>query len=202
MLIVKPSGEENLNQVRDILVAHHAVYGFDVAGEDQKFDFARNWGYHDGKAKERSPSSLELFLDTICNTFGGIVFLAILLSVIVQNRTKDPVQTQNDRSFTPDEARILALRSEQLSDRLNQLNQLLAELQPFQTTNDDRAIDEVADQLASLQKRLAAEISEQAKLASQINIQSDKNANLLKRRRNYRVRLNRQKRAWQMRKIV
>jgi hypothetical protein len=31
-------------------------------------------------------SSLELLLDTICNTFGGILFLAILVSVLLQTR--------------------------------------------------------------------------------------------------------------------
>ncbi len=39
-------------------------------------------------------SSLDLFLDTICNAFGGIMFLAILLSVLVQNRTKQPSEVK------------------------------------------------------------------------------------------------------------
>ena len=29
---------------------------------------------------------LELFLDTICNTFGGIIFLAILVAILSQTQ--------------------------------------------------------------------------------------------------------------------
>lgn len=35
--------------------------------------------------KQEEFSSLDLLLDTICNTFGGIVFLALLLSIIAQS---------------------------------------------------------------------------------------------------------------------
>jgi len=31
-------------------------------------------------------SSLDLFLDTICNAFGGIMFISILISILIQMR--------------------------------------------------------------------------------------------------------------------
>lgn len=37
LLIVKPSGESDFEKVRKALTSQHAMYGFDVAGEDQKF---------------------------------------------------------------------------------------------------------------------------------------------------------------------
>lgn len=33
-----------------------------------------------GRRRRGSASSLDLLLDTICNTFGGVVFMAILVS--------------------------------------------------------------------------------------------------------------------------
>lgn len=33
--------------------------------------------------------SLDLFLDTICNAFGGLLFLAILLTLLVQMQSND-----------------------------------------------------------------------------------------------------------------
>ncbi len=38
-----------------------------------------------------SESSLELLLDTICNTFGGVIFLAILVVILVQMTTRAEV---------------------------------------------------------------------------------------------------------------
>ncbi len=91
LIIVKPSGEVDFDAVRRALSSRQCVYGFDVAGEDQKFKLRSSWEFVMGRRKRETPSSLELFLDTICNTFGGIVFLAILLSIIVQNRTRHSV---------------------------------------------------------------------------------------------------------------
>ena len=38
--------------------------------------------------KRQQESSLELLLDTICNTFGGVIFLAILVVILVQMTSK------------------------------------------------------------------------------------------------------------------
>lgn len=131
-----------------------------------------------GRRKREIPSSLELFLDTICNTFGGIVFLAILLSVIVQNRTRHADVPQNESSVSPEEAQALAIRSETLSNRLNQLAQLMEDLQALQPTNEDRRVDEVAAKLEETQKLLLKEIQQQKKLARELADQSDENSKL------------------------
>ena len=133
-----------------------------------------------GKRKREPPSSLELFLDTICNTFGGIVFLAILLSVIVQNRTREADLPQNETSVSPQEAQAMALRGELLNNRFSQLSQLVDDLKSLQPTNIDNRVDQIADQLKEAQQALAQELEQQKKLASQIAEQARKNAQLAK----------------------
>ena len=40
------------------------------------------------RKKGEDDSSLDLLLDTMCNTFGGIVFITILVALITNNTTK------------------------------------------------------------------------------------------------------------------
>ena len=51
-------------------------------------------------------SSLDLFLDTICNAFGGIMFLSILIAVLAQLRdsqqSKEPVDEALSQSEVDD----------------------------------------------------------------------------------------------------
>jgi len=64
-------------------------------------------------------SSLDLFLDTICNAFGGIMFLSILISVLLQFRGNDsavqldqPTISEAESQLTED--RLAKLQSERL----------------------------------------------------------------------------------------
>lgn len=50
--------------------------------------------------RKSEDSSLELLLDTMCNTFGGVMFIAILLSVMVSIRghqQNEPVPDQSEK---------------------------------------------------------------------------------------------------------
>jgi|GEM_PF-1680307 len=53
--------------------------------------------------------SLDLLLDTICNAFGGIVFIALLLAVLTQNIPEAADGTYTEGSFPPS---VLKLRSD------------------------------------------------------------------------------------------
>ena len=62
------------------------------------------------RRREPENSSFDLFLDAICNTFGGIVFLAILLAILIQTRSIVSNPTPSDQPpSTPDEVRQLTV---------------------------------------------------------------------------------------------
>ena len=52
------------------------------------------------RGKSVADSSLELLLDTICNTFGGVLFLAILVCILLRNAGHTSAQQQVDAKFT------------------------------------------------------------------------------------------------------
>lgn len=66
------------------------------------------------KRKNNSTSSLELFLDTICNMFGGILFIAILVAIQIRETTdavaesKEPPSTQTISAMQAELAQLTA----------------------------------------------------------------------------------------------
>ncbi len=76
-----------------------------------------------------SEDSFDLFLDTICNTFGGIVFLAILVTLLVQVRA-DPSGQQTPTQIDTAKLRELQLGLEQASVRVETLRQAQQALPP------------------------------------------------------------------------
>lgn len=87
--------------------------------------------------------SLELLLDTICNTFGGVLFIAILVVLLLQvspesNRQKEPVQ----ESGVTDE--VAALQSQEIE---------LLERQIEFEKESRQSNEEVIDQLATAELR-------------------------------------------------
>ena len=64
------------------------------------------------RQRTETNSSLDLLLDTICNTFGGIIFLAILVAVLLQFSGAAPFETPattSDESVRALETEIAAL---------------------------------------------------------------------------------------------
>jgi hypothetical protein len=70
----------------------------------------------------RAQDSLELLLDTICNTFGGVLFIAILVILLLQQTSPNsapPVETE----ITPAELQMLAIRWESVAGELSRLRE-------------------------------------------------------------------------------
>ncbi len=70
-----------------------------------------------GRRKPEEADSLELLLDTVSNAFGGIMFLAILLSMLLKLSFKVEPQATPDASGTS----ALATQGEQLEALVNEL---------------------------------------------------------------------------------
>ena len=83
-----------------------------------------------GRASKKKSDSMDLLLDTICNTFGGVLFIALLVVMLVQTSPAgrsqaSPVRDSNSAeqiaqrrgelaSLTDELARVQAARSGQL----------------------------------------------------------------------------------------
>jgi len=72
------------------------------------------------RPRAKPVDSLELLLDTICNTFGGVLFIAILVSLLLQ-------LSGSEETTTPEET-VSAQEFEELAERLEALNAELASL--------------------------------------------------------------------------
>ena len=101
------------------------------------------------KRRTTSHSSLELFLDTICNVFGGIVFIAILIAIQIRH-TEGTIQ--------PPEA----LSPERIAEAQQELDQISADIETlrvlFETTSATlpKPIDPAAFERADLYYKLSA----------------------------------------------
>ncbi len=78
-------------------------------------------------SRKGSPAdSTDLFLDAVCNTFGSIVFLAILVVLLIGHRVRT---TESQSRSSPTQVQIVQLRNEiqVLQSQIRRLQRVLAE---------------------------------------------------------------------------
>lgn len=135
-------------------------------------------------------SSLDLFLDTICNTFGGIMFLAILLSVLVQMRSKEPKPVEPSKvPMTASEAREISSQLATLTSTHNRLSELLVELRKKQPLPADQTIEELVKKSGRAQEVLDDATRQQAETSKQLAQQIQTNAEIVKSMEEFRAQL-------------
>lgn len=74
--------------------------------------------------RQSDDSSLDLLLDTICNVFGGVVFIAILIAILTSNTTGDvdeAAKQQVDEMVQRYRSASLEFRIEQMEEALERL---------------------------------------------------------------------------------
>jgi hypothetical protein len=119
--------------------------------------------------KAEEASSFDLFLDTVCNAFGGIVFLAILMALLIQTRS---VVRSNERATDQ------AVSSDEMRDLLGQLDRLSAEHASLSVTlqgipltkgeSDGGEFDALMGQVAKLEGELSAANQANAKSVQEL----------------------------------
>lgn len=104
-------------------------------------------------------SSLELLLDTITNTFGGILFIAILVALLLQTSAPEdhPAGAAGQEPMSPAEIAALEVRIEDLQDRVTRLQEAVGPLD-----SHDGPMAAAARRVAELLARLARTVEEQA----------------------------------------
>lgn len=107
-------------------------------------------------------SSFDMLLDTMCNTFGGIVFIALLLSILVGSAARHAVKAQTNGSPSLTEVEELAEESRLLRE-CEQLDRALNTPDPKTSPKPSSAAG-VVRPLAELQQTNNVLESELAKL--------------------------------------
>lgn len=84
-----------------------------------------------------STSSLELLLDTITNTFGGVLFLAMLVSLLLTQTQERVVSNERNMdplpALSPAELVRIGTQADQIEDELADLRQVVDDLRVMQT---------------------------------------------------------------------
>lgn len=132
--------------------------------------------------RRRTEDSLDLLLDTITNTFGGILFLAILVSLLLKTSSRQDPITDDGAPMTAVERAALEVRIADLTARIDDLTGWVAEDNADSASDTDRdrerelagLLDRLGDTLAErarvsaetvdLQRQIAARQEEQARL--------------------------------------
>jgi len=134
------------------------------------------------RRRRAADSSLELLLDTICNTFGGIVFIAMLVSVLLtQTRRKteasapaEPQPALSAADLVRLQAEVLAAEAEfeQIGDVEESFEAIVAQVDPdhreqvAMMLEGEREAAQVAAEKARLLADLAAAQAARARAAS------------------------------------
>jgi hypothetical protein len=125
------------------------------------------------RKRNQTDDSFDLFLDTITNTFGGVLLITLLIVLLIKDNT---LSSENRHQSAPEDD-LLVVES-QIEALLAQKQSLAANLQVQQTLiqnfeNKDTALlsQQLADQLSELSQleQAAAKLSMQTKAIAQSN---------------------------------
>ena len=119
-----------------------------------------------GRSKKASSESLELLLDTVTNTFGGILFLAILVAIILQSTSTSPqseeateseVEPLSEVDLAETEVRITAL-----TDRIAALQSQLKKVPPRKETQADEETGQLVEELQAVEEEITQAVVDKA----------------------------------------
>ncbi len=122
------------------------------------------------RSANAGPGSLDLFLDTICNTFGGIIFMAILLSILVQLRSEtDDASPITDKKITKAEAAQYSAELERLDSNRRQLEMAVQLLEQKIPTEEQSESQSLLQKLNETRRRLTKAIDQQKSLSERLS---------------------------------
>lgn len=120
------------------------------------------------KKSREAESSLELLLDTMCNTFGGVMFIAIALIVVLSIASQIKLPEKNDPAVTQQRLEQLQKELEKLKNSNATRMELLKTLQ-----NDPRR--ELLKEIIRLEAQLREQENKQTQLKTAVTALTQKN---------------------------
>jgi len=106
------------------------------------------------RRKRSEGSSLDLFLDTICNAFGGIMFISILISILIQMRGNEPDNPGRDKGLSEAEAIQKQTQLSELQSKSEILAQSIAERERLLFNEDTAEVSELQAKRDAIRKQL------------------------------------------------
>lgn len=107
------------------------------------------------RRRQPQTDSFDLFLDTICNTFGGIIFLAILVAILIQTRSVLHQPEQKDQTtHTRQEIRELQTRLAAAQSSVERLTSELASLPEINPSDDFREFAKTKNEIAEIDQNI------------------------------------------------
>lgn len=106
------------------------------------------------RRKRSEGSSLDLFLDTICNAFGGIMFISILISILIQMRGNEPDNPDRDKGLSEAEAIQKQTQLSELQSNSEILAQSIAERERLLFNEDTAEVSELQAKRDAIRKQL------------------------------------------------
>lgn len=94
--------------------------------------------------------SLDMLLDTITNTFGGILLVTLLLVLLIRNTTAQQADVADEERVTVAEQQRLQVEVDRLQERQETLRQSLEMLQDLESNFAEPGKQQLADKLGEL----------------------------------------------------
>lgn len=120
------------------------------------------------RSNSNSTGSLDLFLDTICNAFGGIVFISILISVLAQMQG-GATSEEDTPSPSPQNAAEIAQQTSALEAKRAQLIAMIQKIERDQLGGDQTDLLDMLKKLEESQKKLDDVVSQQVKASQKLS---------------------------------
>ena len=137
-------------------------------------------------AEHKSPDSLELLLDTMCNTFGGVMFITISMVIMVSVVSKmltGGSSAELERQMLEEERRRIA-ELEAVAEEQNAESQTMQSRSTGYASGDREAVEQLRERMreaARLEERHTAQLQELKRLQNEVSRRTAANAAELER---------------------
>ena len=107
-------------------------------------------------------SSLDLFLDTICNAFGGIIFLSILIAVLAKMQDSRQSSKPSNENTPQSEVDEFSRKLKELQSDRRRIVTTIDSLEKLRGGADQSEVIELKEQIRQANRRLDQAVAEQA----------------------------------------
>ena len=118
------------------------------------------------RRRRQLQNSLELFLDIICNTFGGVLFLAILVTILLRTTSAfhNPDQVLAEQTHDFEDVQDLAMREQHARLQLEELRRVLDRQSGVVSHFEDPKMNDLLEERIRLQEKKQALLDEREAL--------------------------------------
>ena len=114
-------------------------------------------------------SSLDLFLDTICNAFGGIIFLSILIAVLARMQDSQQSSRPSNENIPQSEVDEFSRKLKELQSDRRRIVATIDSLEKLRVGSDQIEVVEMKEQIRQANRRLDQAVAEQSRVSRKLS---------------------------------